>query len=78
MASNRLYRFNNPLIDASTKQVLATHSVKVVFSNFDGDSANTFKLIVKQTAPNYRVSGALLNLINSFIIFGLLLLAYLI
>jgi hypothetical protein len=47
MASNRLYTFKDSVVDPTTKQVLATHTVKVVLSNFDGENDNSVKLTVK-------------------------------
>lgn len=54
LSSATKYTFNNPLMNATTNEVVMPHTVTVILSNFDGDVDKTISLMVKQIAPKYR------------------------
>lgn len=54
LSSATKYVFNNPLMNATTNEVMTPHTVTVILSNFDGDVDKTISLLVKQIAPKYR------------------------
>ena len=65
------YVFNNPLMNATTNNVITPHTVTVVLSNFDGDVEKSISMLVKQIAPKYiRSANAIINHI-SYIVLGL-------
>lgn len=65
------YVFKNPLMDATTNNVVTSHTVTVVLSNFDGDVEKSISMRVNQIAPKYvKPSSAIINNL-SFIVLGL-------
>lgn len=73
LSSATKYTFSNPLMNATTNEVITPHTVKVILSNFDGDSDKSISMLVKQIAPKYRTANAIINNM-SCIILGLAIL----